>query len=511
MINPLSANSSAAVGCGALPDYGRLLFAGQFVLGPSFAGHFAGWQKIDIDGALKLTIHPDLACTRVTDGQRSLTLVGHILDPLAPAASNDDILRHLLHRFTGRSALIKATSGYGGRWIIIATSGQEKFLFNDALGLRQVFYTNPVDTGRLWAMSQPGIGAEVLSLVPDEAATAYIDSPAFRSHPEYRWPGEASPFQGLKHLLPNHWLDLTTGTSHRYWPREPLACVEPEVAIERLSVLLPGIIRAAAQRFDLVLSITAGLDSRLVLAAARGMKDKLPFVTVQQGKVSDNHADLTVPGKLLEWLGLPHEVICTQKSMTPEFSQTFKRSVYLAHDHYGPDAEAILRRFSRTRAALTGSGAEVMRCAFQGTRSWYKFRKITPKVLSRIEFGTKHDFVIAHLRDWHAAARRQQHVKLLDLFEWEQGHGNWLAMTQLEFDIAWREIITPYNCREVLTTVLGVDEYYRRAPDYLLFMRLMERLWPEVLSEPINPHKQKTRIEYLMQRLKHRVATIFNG
>jgi len=60
-------------------------------------------------------------------------------------------------------------------------------------------------------------------------------------------------------------------------------------------------------------------------------------------------------------------------------------------------------------------------------------------------------------------------------------------MTQLEFNIAWRDIITPYNYRKVLTTLLGVDEHYRRTPDYVLFQQPIERLWSEVLKEPINP------------------------
>ena len=486
------------------------MYAGQFVLGPSFVKHFAGWQMIDIDDELKLTAHPDLVCTQAMNGRRSLTLVGHLLDPLSPAAGNADILRNLLQHFTGRSALIEATSGYGGRWLLIATHGKEKFLFNDALGLRQVFYTDPQETGELWAMSQPGIGTEALALIPDESATAFVESSAFRGNPEYRWPGDASPFKGLKHLLPNHRLDLTNGTSHRYWPIEPLARVEPDAALEKLSLLLPGIIGAAARRFDLVLSITAGLDSRLVLAAARNVKDELPFITVQQHMASADHADLTVPATLLDQLGLPHEIIDAAPNMTPKFSQRCKRSVLYAHDHYGPDAEAILRHFSRTKAALTGSGAEVMRCPFQGMRWRSRFGNITPERLSQLEFETHHNFIDDHLRDWYAAANKQKYVKLLDLFEWEQGHGNWLAMTQLEFDIAWREIVTPYNCREVLTTALGVAERHRCAPDYTLFKRLIERLWPDVLSEPINPHKKKTRTGCLMQRLKHRVATVFN-
>lgn len=504
MIYPRNANSSVAVSFDAPPDNDQLLFAGQFMLGPPFATHFAGQQEISIDGALKLTAHPDLACTRATDGQRTLTLVGHILDPLAPAASNVDILKKLLAGFSSIDELVKSTGRLGGRWIIIATNGEERFLFNDALGLRQVFYTNPADTGSLWAMSQPGIAAEQLGLHLDPQAIAFSESQTFRSDPENRWPGEASPFKGLKHLLPNHWLNVDTGKSQRYWPLGPVKHMEPEAAIEKLTVLLPGMIRTVAQRFDLVLGITAGLDSRLVLAAARDMKDKLSFVTVQQGGMSYDHADLTVPRGLLERLGLPHEVICAQQSMTPDFSQAFKRSVLNAHDHYGPDAEAILQRFSRTKAVLTGSGAEVGRCSFRKELPWSDRRTITPAHLARLQRMDGQPFAMRHFAKWLEDAHPRHNVKLLDLFEWEQGHGNWLAMTQLEFDIAWRESITPYNCRDVLTTLLGVDERHRRAPDYALFRRLIERLWPEVLQEPINPRSRQS----LHQRLKDVVRSL---
>jgi hypothetical protein len=482
----------------------RRLYYGQFLLGPLYADLFEGWQRIAIDNRTKLTAHPDLTTAQASDKEKSLTLIGCLLDPDDPATSNVDILKRLLSGFSSIGKLVKSTGRLGGRWIIIATNGEKKVLFNDALGLRQVFYTNPADTGGLWAMSQPGIGAEMLGLPLEQEAAAYMNSHPFRSNPEYRWPGEASPFKGLKHLLPNHWLDLDTGTSHRYWPVEPLAHVEPEVAIERLSVLLPGMIRAAAQRFDLALAITAGLDSRLVLAAARDVKDRLSCVTVRQGGMAPDHADLTIPGRLLHRLGLPHEAICAAENMTPDFSQAFKRSVYLAHDHYGPDAEAILRRFSRTKAVLTGSGVEVGRCSFRKKLPWSDRRAIKPPHLARLQRMDREPFALRHFERWLNDAAPRHNVKLLDLFEWEQGHGNWLAMTQLEFDIAWREIITPYNCREVLTIFLGVDERYRRAPDSALFHRLIDKLWPDVLQEPINPRPRQN----LRQRLKGVVRSL---
>jgi len=52
----------------------------------------------------------------------------------------------------------------------------------------------------------------------------------------------------------------------------------------------------------------------------------------------------------------------------------------------------------------------------------------------------------------------------------------WLAMVQLEFNLAWREINTSFNCRAVLTTMLSVPEEYRKAPDYDLFLKLIRRL-----------------------------------
>ncbi|MGA9031407.1 MAG: hypothetical protein WB402_02660 [Sulfuricaulis sp.] len=471
------------------PPPGRDRYVNQFILGPAFAEQLADWQRITVGRGLKLTAHPDLACTQATDGGRELTLIGHILDPLAPEASNDDIVRALLHHFTSRNSLIAATNRFGGRWLLLATSAEESFLFHDALGLRQAFYTDPVVTGAIWVVSQAGIASEMLSLTPDEQALDYLDTQTFRRTFESRLPAAASTFKGLKHLLPNHWLNLSTGRSHRYWPSAPLEAMTPETAIDRIGTLMSGQIRAAATRFDLALSLTAGFDSRLMLATAREVADRICVMTLRQGRMPDHFPDIEIPARLLKQVGLPHVVIHATSTMTPEFSLQFKRNVYLAHDHYGHDAEAILRHFGRTKAVLTGSGAEVGRCAFRRKLPHADHVRFTPELLAWLEYGSTHPFLVEHFREWLAEVSQQHYVKLLDLLEWEQDYGNWLAMTQLEFDIAWREIFTPYNCRQVLATLLGVDERFRKAPDYLLFQRAIQKAWPELLSEPINPHR----------------------
>lgn len=473
-------------------------YVSQFLLGPVHAEHLLDWRRISVTDRLKLTLHPALCCTQVRDGERELTLLGELLDPLTPEATNADILRTLLaHR--SRTGLLEASTRYGGRWLLIAAYGDETFLFHDALGLRQAFYTDPTNTRELWVMSQPGVALGMLPLTPDAQALAYADTQTFRCTHEYRWPAAASPFKELKHLLPNHWLDLATGRCRRYWPSAPLEPSSVDAAVERLMVLLPGLVRAAVMRYDVALSLTAGIDSRMVLAAARGVIDRIRIMSLRQGRQPDHHPDIEIPARLLGRLGLTHDVVRAQASMSPEFALQFKRNVHQAHDHYGHDAEALLRHYGRNYVAYTGSGAEVARCSFHDKMPYTARTRLAPETLAWLEYGSTHPFLVAQFAEWQRGAE-QPHIPLLDLFEWEQD-STWLAMVQLEFDVAWRDIFTPYNCRAVLSTLLSVPERYRSGDSHLC-RTFIERTWPALLKEPINPHKRLGRIKRTWSDLK---------
>lgn len=479
------------------------LYASQFLLGPRKIDVQPGWRTFSVAGSQVLSAHPHLPVFQVSsaDGRRQLTLLGEMLDPRAPGVGNEAILQRLLDRFTARADLVRATVTLGGRWVLIGADGSQAFLFHDALGLRQVFHADSRLAPELWVMSQPGIGLDVLGFSVDPEAAAFMDSFAFRSHAEYRWPGAASPIKELKRLQPNHWLDLKTGTVERYWPVGPLERFSAEQAADRLSEVLPGLVHAVAHRHDIALSLTAGIDSRLVLAAARAIADKVTCVTVRETQMPDDDRDITVPNELLGRLGLSHHVIQAPVSTSPEFGRYFKQNVFFAHDRYGPDAEAVRAFGGGALVALTGSGAEVGRCPFRVEIPSPDRRNIDAADLARLQRMGEEPFALKSFGAWLADARARFDVKLLDLFDWEQGHGSWLAMTQLEFDTAWRDIFTPYNSREVLMTLLGVAERYRSAPRYSIFRTLIKRLWPELLAVPINPTTRSEKARNLRRRL----------
>jgi hypothetical protein len=482
------------------------LFLKQFLIGPEVVAGLQGWKTVFVREDIVVTHHPDLNVVQVRGVQASLTLLGYLLDPLNPHADDETILQGLLAQCVSFEELRAATDKCGGRWVLIATHAERTRLFTDALGLRQAFFTPQLHRKGVWVCSQPGLLAECLGFEIDAAGRAFVDSYTFRSNAEYRWPAAATLYREVRHLLPNHWLDLSTGRSFRYWPREPLLPVEPDVAADRLARLLPRMVEAAASRFDLALGITAGWDSRLVLAASRAVSDRLAYVTVRQNSMPDTAADLVVPARLLARLGLSHTVITAFPVMSAEFSYRFKRSVCLAHDHYGGDAEALLTWSQRRKVAMTGSGAEVGRCSFRSQLPDADRRSITAADLAHLQRMAIEKFAIHEFQLWLTGAADRRGVKLLDLFEWEQGHGNWLAMTQLEFDSAWQDIFTPYNCRDVLVTLLSVDERYRKKPDYLLYRTAIARLWPDVLVEPINPKTPAnlaTRVGRRLRRLRN--------
>ncbi|MFL6624754.1 MAG: hypothetical protein ACJ8NR_19360 [Sulfurifustis sp.] len=465
----------------------RCLRRGQFVLGPARTNRPHGWRAHEAAGALWVTAHPELPVITVWREARALTLIGFILDPTDPTADDAAILSKLLACCTSVRKLIAATAVLGGRWAMVAACDDGLYLLTDALGLRQAMHTSPAAAGDVWVVSQADLAADVLGLLFDPDAMRFIDSDVFRRHREYRWPGTSTALRGLRHLLPNHLLDLHTGRAARYWPDGPLPPLTLREGVERTTSLITGLMLAAAQRFELALSLTAGIDSRLVLAAARLIKDRIAYVSVRQAKMPEGAADVAVPARLLARLGLRHEIVRAAASTSADFSWFFKRSVFLAHDGYGPDAEAIWQWSSGHKVAVTGSGAEVGRCPLRDALAFSNRRRITAADLARLQH-LEHPYAIRFFSEWiEDVGERAAYVKLLDLFEWEQGHGNGLAMAQLEFDIAWRDIFTPYNCRALLATFLSVDERFRKTRYPTLFRSAIEELWPEVLCEPINP------------------------
>jgi len=226
--------------------------------------------------------------------------------------------------------------------------------------------------------------------------------------------------------------------------------------------------------------------------------------------MTDDHPDITIPDQLCKEFDLKRTVIKAKPSMSANFSKLFKDNVYRATDIYGRDAEAIMNQLQRKMAAVTGSAAEIGQKYYRNAIEENKYNgPVEASELPAIGRFRDEPFAIKHFRAWLDNNYNRYDIKLMDLFYWEHAHGNWVAMTQMQFDIAWREIFTPYNCRDVLQAFLSVNEKDRIQPHVKLYKDIISRAWPELLNQPINPHKTaklsiKTKIKNsIKSKLRH--------
>ena len=465
----------------------KLLYRRQFIIRPYFIERFKFWRKRKITNSIFLSTHPDLGCAHVKYKKKSLTLLGFILDPENPQYNDLDILHRLIQQVDTCIDLFELTENFGGRWILIFDDGDDRVLFNDTEGLRQVFYSK--DDSGIWCASQPGIIAEELKLEMDEEALTFIKSPAFRSDDEYWWPGESSPFKQIKLLLPNHYLDLETGTCHRFWPNKKLEEISLKQCINTSSKILKGLIESAYNRYELALPITSGLDSRLLLASCKDIKNDVYYYTISFR--NKNFPDVKVPNELLKKLGLKHNVLeCFSLNFNKKFLTIYKKNVTLAHDKWGLIAQGLYKYYPQNKINLKGNVSETTRCMYASMRvRLKKGERITGQKMAEMVDMENNSYAIKYFNKWLKEIKNipeKYNINVLDLFHWEIRTSSWQGISQLEWDIV-HETFTPYNCRKYLATLLSVNEEYRKKPNCILHKKMIENLWAKTLMKPINP------------------------
>lgn len=173
----------------------------------------------------------------------------------------------------------------------------------------------------------------------------------------------------------------------------------------------------------------------------------------------------------------------------------YRRNVSIARDGWGTIAQGMYQHYPKERVWVKGNCAEVARCAFYHSLSNYPEQVNAESLAALVGMG-ENAFAIKHFDKWLEgawAAGERYGYDFIDVFYWEQRMGSWQAGSQAEMDFV-QEAFAPYNCRELLETLLAVDVTYRCAPRYELFRRIALRLWEETLSAPINPVPKHERM-----------------
>lgn len=461
-----------------------LKYRRQFLLSATKCEQLNNWKRI-IFGTHFLYVHPECSLNKLKTIDKELILIGYCIQPNSVGKTNKQILKDI-SKFSAIKEIPKLIYSLSGRFVLMISFRENIYIFNDACGLRQLFYLK--NENNFYAASQPLLLNLVVKLHKNRNWDEYYKSRYVKLNKEHHLPSGISLFNGVFQLVPNHYLNVIEGKQYRFWPNQQKKEISIEDSIKKISYLLENSIIEANRRFKLSLSLTSGKDSRIMLSASKKIINDLYIYTLKYRNLTDNSADLLIPKKLAHKLAFKHHIIDCTVPAEKEFYEIYSQNSEPAHwDDWGKIANAMLKQYPQDRVVIKGNCVEIGRCTYYKIGKHKKIHSI--KQFYPFYDGSELDFIKKRLSEWYDGIEhieRDYGYDLFDFFYWEHRMGNWQAQSQLEWDIV-QEVFTPFNNREIIDTMLAVNPMYRSKPKFTFFNLLIKNMWIELLSEPTNP------------------------
>jgi hypothetical protein len=456
----------------------------QFVLGPEPVLADEAWLSEEIGPSLHLSRCRDLPAEYVTDrrGRRWHLLGIAVQSAPGRASPPEQLAGH------GSEGLLEVYGTWSGRWILVG----ESELHLDASGLLGCFYRRirHGSTTELWASSSPAL----LATLPGR--------PLLRStEPRIHWekgmdwyPPPRSRFAGVSRLLPTQVLSLAPEGGGPVSARPPLVPVgEPgnyESTLDELQrILLTSLANLRGRDEQLRLPLTGGLDSRLILAAAKELG--LPVSTFTFRYRSTATGDRALPPLLAGELGYEHQFV------RPAALSRRRRALFDAHtaEHcVGIDRRYFARgqwgAFRPPVLVLRGGVFEVGRCFYHRKFPYAATDDLAETIAARFRFREFHADSQAHLEgiaEWAEWVDRTPCPGLdwRDRLYVEQRLGGWASSIEQALDLTAYERVYVANSHLYISTVLTLPEEMRLVGRH--HVDLVRRMAPDLLRFPFNP------------------------
>jgi hypothetical protein len=446
-------------------------------------------QVLELDGNYFLYTHIDLLVSEVNQNGIRLILLGDMLDYEFPEKSNSDILGDLLT--SDYDKFLEKTSRYAGRFVLIHIYKGIIKLMHDATACRKIYYHSGPE---FLCASQ----SHLLALVTGATKTSNHEKLKFYKSSVYKSLnnsniGDLTIYESIFQLLPNHYLNLSERKVTRYWSKNIDCGFTFDETVLICANMLRGYVESISKRYNIMLPVTAGKDSRTLLAATKDISSQVYYYINKENRLDSESLDIIVPQKMITDLGLPFHVIDPYHEIDQDFKDIYYENNPEATSFYLPHIYNYYLNF-QDKVNLPGN---FVASAYDMYGSYVK--KITPRLLAVFNGVEKYSFAIDYYHKWLNESKefcKQYNINTLMLFYWEERLANWGTQVQLDKDIAQEDLI-PYNSRQLIHYFFSVKPEYIDRPEFHFFKKIIGELWCELLLVPTNPS------------LKNKVARVF--
>jgi asparagine synthetase B (glutamine-hydrolysing) len=458
----------------------RLKYRNQYLLTPSSIECPFLHNRYNVGKKYVLYTHKDLVMNSVEQEDVKLILLGDLFDYISPEKNNEEILKDLIHYEF--DSLLEAIGNYTGRYVIIHLNGDKLNLVHDPIASRKIYFCNSQND--VWVASQPHLLAKVLGFgkTSKPELLDYYSSQEFVRLNNANI-GNITLYDEISQLLPNHFLDFDEMKVIRFWPKIKNERRSLKEVTLLSAKMIRGFMESISSRYEVMLPLTAGKDSRLLLAASKQFKEKVYYYINKSVNLTDNHADISVPKRLLADLNLNFDIQIPSSEVDDEFKKIYYYNNEYASTEFLPIIYNYYVKF-RNKVNLPGNIAT-------GGLEFYKSKRIknTGSKLAQLNHVDHYLFANDYYDNWITERLyifQNLEFEMIDLFYWEERLANWGTQIQTEKDIAQEEI-NLFNSRNLIALFLSVNPKYIATPFFKLHKGIIRLLWPDVLKIPFNP------------------------
>ena len=234
------------------------------------------WHKEIVCGAT-LLVSPQQRWYIHHEEKYAMILIGHAYDPFAMQSDENDILNDLCFLMPIRSKLFwKKVNQLTGVFTLCWFEEEGLTVVGDATGMQTTFYSSADQY--YYVSSHTNLIGELLSLQWNPYVERLVSYPFFKLLGN-SLPGDLTQFNGVKRLVPNHYIQykgLTWRHYRFYWPHT--ADISREEIVERCADILHNNLKLIATKWPRPsISLTGGCDSKTTLACANGLYDRFSY------------------------------------------------------------------------------------------------------------------------------------------------------------------------------------------------------------------------------------------
>ncbi len=362
-----------------------------------------------------------------------------------------------------------------GRYAIIYKNNNKIKIVTDATGMRTVYHSK---NGDIIASHAKLLADNINKKIVEKKVSIYRGAGTV---------GRNTPYPNVYLLISNTSLEIGTGDINRFYPRKSFTPMSIDNATNLVEKYVTAAISGVGLRKPLLISITAGIDSRSTLSISTKTKHPITYFTydIQTPAVKK---DVTVATKICKELGLNHQIVQVSPKMDETNWDILTTNTYYSHCKFAYDAlkKKLKDQYIHLRSNLLEIGrtfAPFRNVKVVDTEDWLFpfFQKQNGN--KKLNNNLIKQYLKEYCKTTNLNKKSIYNYPISDIYYWEQRMSTWQSQVLLVSDLAFDTFI-PWNSRCVFETMFSIP-YPERIKATILH-NIINKNCPKIKDWPIN-------------------------